>query len=769
MTTVNFKAIAANGSPIEGAVIDVTLIESGVAYLGEGIVLPTSLKGVTDANGDFSTELEPIDTAPYVLVCYDPVTNRKAVYDFYVPESEDPVNVADIVLYPPPSGVNYDAAAMRSIVNNRVLAQQAAVDAAAVNMPRFVPSTLVLVDDEFTLTSAENNGFLTVPDDEGTIIIPLDDTVNFPIGSAFVFVRDSASETAIADISFAGELEGITLNSLSGNEVKLQYKKDIITLVKEGVNTWRIFNTSEGALENIEYSLVNTDAAIGDLDVAVATLNGWREAFNTQLVSLVSGVNSQSLSIASINSTIATINELLISIDETIQARVDAVMPQASEISYDSLISGFNVSNMQDAIDILATSFVAGETATNVSKTASFTWAIEHHNKTVEINSASNITVTIPSSIGLYQLPSYTKTKFINVGTGNVTFVTQGGDELIHFENGSFILKGKGSVGILSATVVAGKFFGDNNVMNHQRNFIADITALKALDVNRYVHAHSSISRYYYDSVSVTAPDDVTVFKPDSVTLPNAGRWFRVQIVSEDIADDSILNQHILDGEITNEKLAGDITEDKLFGEIPGSKLLAAVANEGLSQNIDGNLDVLVDDVTLEINIDNELQVKSSYTPIIPDDSIAISKLVQPTAGTTYTIKRLVGSAGITITDEASYSSTTGDYTMGLGTKSPDGYYDTVGFTCLMDGEVTISLSHLATNDTAYWRTVRNGVQVTEYTTNTSDGNKSYNETLSISLGDSILIQHRSGNDPAESSTISNVRVRSGTKVAAVA
>ena len=73
--------------------------------------------------------------------------------------------------------------------------------------------------------------------------------------------------------------------------------------------------------------------------------------------------------------------------------------------------------------------------------------------------------------------------------------------------------------------------------------------------------------------------------------------------VSIGVEDNSVDTQHLVDGAVTTIKIANDAVDK--------DKINADVAGIGLNQNVDGSLEIDVDDVTVEVDSVNGLQVKA--------------------------------------------------------------------------------------------------------------------------------------------------------------
>ncbi len=105
--------------------------------------------------------------------------------------------------------------------------------------------------------------------------------------------------------------------------------------------------------------------------------------------------------------------------------------------------------------------------------------------------------------------------------------------------------------------------------------------------------------------------------KSDGITssMIGANQVTGTEVASETIATGNLVDACITSGKLgassvsTDKSASSAVTSDKISSNaVTGAKLHADVAGDGLSQNGDGNLQVNVDDATLEISTDN-LQV----------------------------------------------------------------------------------------------------------------------------------------------------------------
>jgi hypothetical protein len=78
---------------------------------------------------------------------------------------------------------------------------------------------------------------------------------------------------------------------------------------------------------------------------------------------------------------------------------------------------------------------VYGENAQLLSRNTTFTLSLADSGKTIDINSATNVTVTIPANITGSTFPVGTQIAFIRSGTGQVNFITASGGPLVTLQS----------------------------------------------------------------------------------------------------------------------------------------------------------------------------------------------------------------------------------------------------------------------------------------------------------------------------------------------
>lgn len=334
-TVVNFNVKGADAQPIPNAIYDITLTESGVDFLGESLILPTSLNGTADTNGEFQVELAPVSTAPYVIVILDSDGRRKGVFEFIVPDSASPVNADDLTIFPKPSNVNYDAIALAAIVDSRVRAEQAAEMLEEYNSPRYQVRNLTFADVSGTQTASlsldDNGGYIQVTETEGQVIVPLDTTMDFPIGSALVFVNNTDPKVVI-DVEFNPETAGVTVDFVGLAEIKLTATSDMVALVKVAANSWKVLNNA-GAGGSYDTAILALSQEITEIQDAITNLEGWRAAYDTQLNAQSSTISSHTLSLAQVNSALASLNAALADMNSSINARINAAIPGLGDLT----------------------------------------------------------------------------------------------------------------------------------------------------------------------------------------------------------------------------------------------------------------------------------------------------------------------------------------------------------------------------------------------------------------------------------------------------
>lgn len=89
----------------------------------------------------------------------------------------------------------------------------------------------------FTLAITDLNSFIPINlTSPGTLTIPLNVTVGFPIGSQFIIQQMGASPGGVITIVGAA---GVTLQALS-NQTSTSGQYAVVTIVKKAVNTWTL-------------------------------------------------------------------------------------------------------------------------------------------------------------------------------------------------------------------------------------------------------------------------------------------------------------------------------------------------------------------------------------------------------------------------------------------------------------------------------------------------------------------------------------------------
>ncbi|MCM2973791.1 hypothetical protein [Larsenimonas suaedae] len=128
-TNVTFQLITPDGKPFSNASVAIQLTGSGFASEKDGVVVPTSVDATTDENGHGSVDLYPVEQYDYVLTATDAESGVSIRHEFYVPDSDEPVHLADLIMTPEPSNTSYDEAAIQKITQHKIDAQHARDDA----------------------------------------------------------------------------------------------------------------------------------------------------------------------------------------------------------------------------------------------------------------------------------------------------------------------------------------------------------------------------------------------------------------------------------------------------------------------------------------------------------------------------------------------------------------------------------------------------------------------------------------------------------------
>lgn len=524
MTTVNFSVKGADGVPIHRALIDITLTESGIEYLGEGIVLPTSVQASTDISGSCSVELAPVNTAPYVAVILDNEGKRKGVHTFYVPESESSVDVHDLIIYPKPSNINYDAAAIAAIIDAKVRAEAAAEMLENFSIPRYQVSdlnfTLVSSTQTAHLSLDNNNGLLLVTESEGEVIVPHSDTTNFEIGSALLFINSTSPEEVI-DISFVAENSNVNIETIGlSPTLKLENPSDIIVLIKVADNDWKIANLTAGESGNVDGALLSINQSINNIILSIATLNSWRSAFNTQLNNQSTSIIAHTLNLADVNSSIASLTEALTTINSTIETRINEAIPGLGDLTgyvADAEDAAASAANALTTILGLETSVttIAGDVQNNATLVADHLSSIEDMvDSLVEENfiisavatSTANdpeITVTLPG--GLSSNIVFIVENTAGANTGNMTFTVNGTTRPLYIDGVSEVpVGGFGNVG--AKMIIQGSDDNSSFIVANSRSG-NDVTTASLQAAIKAAFPYDSKEGLYYSPGTDTSRD----------------------------------------------------------------------------------------------------------------------------------------------------------------------------------------------------------------------------------------------------------------------
>lgn len=131
MTQVVFRFVDPDGTPRADTLFDIVLRRPGFVDVQDSVVMPKTYQATTDLNGEFTLELEPA-TAPYRITLIDPERDEdscggRVSYQFYVPDSVDPVQAQDLFIAPPPNDVPWDEAALLKLTEAVEDAEQSAI------------------------------------------------------------------------------------------------------------------------------------------------------------------------------------------------------------------------------------------------------------------------------------------------------------------------------------------------------------------------------------------------------------------------------------------------------------------------------------------------------------------------------------------------------------------------------------------------------------------------------------------------------------------
>ncbi|UNI71991.1 hypothetical protein [Pseudomonas phage vB_PaeP_TUMS_P10] len=128
-TKVIFTFHNPDGSPQAGKEFSVRLTRPGMNDADDCIVLPESYDMTTDAQGQFTMDLEAATSAYRVSVVDDDSFEDdpciRTSFTFYVPDSPTPVHVQELILLPPPTSLPWDEEAMNKITQAVVDAREA--------------------------------------------------------------------------------------------------------------------------------------------------------------------------------------------------------------------------------------------------------------------------------------------------------------------------------------------------------------------------------------------------------------------------------------------------------------------------------------------------------------------------------------------------------------------------------------------------------------------------------------------------------------------
>lgn len=138
MTEVIFRFHNPDGTPRIDTTFEVVFRRAGMVDDEDCVVVPETYTAVTDSEGVFTMSLEPA-SAPYRVTMIDPEADPdedsccgcSVSYQFYVPDSLEPVQAQDLFIAPPPRDVTWDEVAMEKLGQAVTDAEDSATEAAA--------------------------------------------------------------------------------------------------------------------------------------------------------------------------------------------------------------------------------------------------------------------------------------------------------------------------------------------------------------------------------------------------------------------------------------------------------------------------------------------------------------------------------------------------------------------------------------------------------------------------------------------------------------
>ncbi|WBM84653.1 tail fiber protein [Pseudomonas phage vB_PaeP_PS28] len=133
-TKVIFTFHSPDGSPQANEKFTVRLTRPGMSDVEHCVVIPETYEMVTDSNGEFTMDLEAATSAYRVTAVggddeYEDDPCSQYTFTFYVPVSDDPIYVQELILMPPPNNLPWDEEAMNKISQAVVDARNARDDA----------------------------------------------------------------------------------------------------------------------------------------------------------------------------------------------------------------------------------------------------------------------------------------------------------------------------------------------------------------------------------------------------------------------------------------------------------------------------------------------------------------------------------------------------------------------------------------------------------------------------------------------------------------
>lgn len=122
MTPVNFKFLYPDGTPIVGKEFFVTLRKPALDKTGKAVLYPEAIKGITDAAGMATLDLNPSDKSYYMTMDlheeeHEECCGTSIKYRFLVLPSNVPVNAVDLIISDPTWSQPWDEEALQIILD----------------------------------------------------------------------------------------------------------------------------------------------------------------------------------------------------------------------------------------------------------------------------------------------------------------------------------------------------------------------------------------------------------------------------------------------------------------------------------------------------------------------------------------------------------------------------------------------------------------------------------------------------------------------------